>query len=240
MVGMQFIRQTGNGGAAMRGGNHSSQAKAGGGGGADTSPMGDPVAEERVGGGLGDEGNMLMPDSSELVTTGQPDPAMVRAFEQGQINTPVMVTESQVGRFENEYRAIDANGARVLASARAAGVSPNVVVVPDNARQIASARATSQPATFNSLGRSGGLGEVGNMISVPRSEIRGGPRSTLSQRQINAGARAVRANGGRAWQPIAVRQVGRDSYQPISTQGANALAIASRAGAQPYLYVVSN
>jgi hypothetical protein len=160
---------------------------------------------------------------------------MVAEFRAGKINTtPALGIEQRDG----SYRPADPRSAVLMASAKAAGTQINVIGVKpgDGSLAAASTAAMGRPS-FARVIQGRGLSEAGNLMTVPASDIKGG-RVTASQRSIDRAASQVRAKGGRALLPVAVRATGMDTYQVIS--GANALAIARRANVDPWIYVVSD
>ena len=223
------------------GGGGRSGGASGGGGGVNQNPLG-PSNEQRVGGGLSDDGNLLVFqnnrgfDTNDVDTgSARADNQMVAAFNRGEINTTAALV---IETGPDSYRAVDPTSARIIASARESGQQANVIQVPRS--QLESARATANAAgspSFRRVNRStGGLSETGNLLRLPANEISGG-RTTASQSNIDRAARSIRNNNGSTWVSVPVRQTGLDRYEVVGN-GGNALAIARRANTQVNAYIV--
>lgn len=230
----------GGGGGRSSGGGASDSGS--GGGSVDQDPLGDSVRTQSFkGNSLNDTGNMMVFSANGVVnldsisTNAQADPSMVQAFRNGQINTNfALVVET--GR--DSYRAIDRKSARLIESAKAAGVEANVRIIPNNATQIRMARQQQvERINFARRGSTRGLTDVGNMMLIHPAEISGG-RTRFNQARIDSAARAVRANGGNLWQSIGVSQTGRDQYR-VSDRDAFLLAVARRANVRATVYIAN-
>jgi hypothetical protein len=204
-------------------------------------PLGAKMADTFDRGERGDVGNLFKPQPADLEPGGaKSDPAMVRAFRSGQENyTPAIVVE-QISRGDIVYRPADPRSATILASAKAAGAEPNVIISKPGAGRLAASNTAAQGKPQFGARASGGR-DAGNLSTISASDIRvGNAKVTASQSDIDRAARAIRSQGqGRAIVPIPVRRVGRDSYQIVGNN-ANALAVAQRANVDPWTYIVSD
>lgn len=244
--------QAGNGGAAVKAGNHSSQKSAGGGGGANQAPLGAPVAEERF---TRQDGYLYVFSADTANNTGRvdtgdakPDSGMVTAFKRGELNiTPVFAKEAGLDAGGNElFNTADPVSARIMASAKAAGSSVNVIQVPRDGSQdktLAVLQKANGKPIFSRIGvRGSGAGassDTGALIRLEGHNVKT-TKVTASQKEIDSAAKAIRPGSGRAWVPVAVREIkgsgNRNSYEIVGSS--NSLAVARRANANPCAYVV--
>ena len=213
-----------------------------GGGGVNQEALPGSVNQQQVGSGLSDDGNLFTFNSSTIdeINTGNAptDAAMVAAFRRGEINTSAALIV-QTG--PDSYRPADPTSARIIASARSAGANVNTVQVPNTRGQRELARRTqTRSPSFARVNEGRGLSDVGSILNVPSSEVRGG-RTTASQSRIDRAARNVRRTGGNNFATVPVRQTGPDSYQVVGGRDSGfALAVVRRAGVDPLIFVVSD
>jgi hypothetical protein len=186
-------------------------------------------------------GSFFKPDPLDVLVDASPDRGLVAAFKRGESNgTLALVREvpDPADRFNTLYVPADPASARILSSAKEAGVRPNTVVVRDSDDALARALTTAnRDVEMVKEGDAKKSRDIGQMMTVPAEDVRGG-RITATQDEIDAAANAVRNGGGRAVLPVPVRQVGEDAYEVIGN--ANMLAVAQRAGVQPWIYIMDD
>lgn len=244
-----FIGQDGNGGAAVKSGNHSSQKSGGsssGGGGASAAieaakaEYKDESGKKRL---LSDVGSNLTLYPDEVATNGaKADPAMVSQFSKGLTNTtPALVVQTG----PDQYKPIDPASAKIVASANASGTGTqrlNVIVVNNDARQIAAAKAQQKHQAKGSIPfgnthkPAGALGHA-RYGSFADMQFKGGSRKGYTQKDVDKAALATLRGGARTWAPVSVKHNGGDNYSVIGSRFS--LEVAQRAGIRPWIYVDS-
>lgn len=188
--------------------------------------------------GLSDVGNLFYVYGDETDTgSTKANPSMVAAFKRGETNnTPALVVETGV----DQYRAVDANSATIMASAKAAGVRAATVVVKNEPKHIKAAQAVNRiqgkGTTFRKQQSKLGLSDFGNLVNFDGSKFSGGSSQGYTKGQVNRAALSVLRNNSRQWAPIRVRETGGDNYQVIGSRFG--LDVARAAGTRPWFVIV--
>jgi hypothetical protein len=202
----------------------------------DVSPLGSPVKDtykDRIR-GLSDVGNVSTPPVDGIESTARPDPVLVDAFRNGQRNATLALMKEDNER--DIYVPADPVSAVIMASAQAAGVKVNGLIVrPDDDDFASILQSTNGPVVMAKEGVGKGFHSIGGSRRVPASEVTGGT-VTATQQDIDAAAKAVREQGGRAVLPVPVIEVSPNEFRVVGNS--NMLAVAQRAGVDPWIYIV--